>query len=141
MRVCAGRTQGTHVQNGLVQVLLQLHGSFHGILSSTPLILGRSLLHPGTECVHPTGFAALRDAQRPHASRPPAVGRSGPHPPEPQHHWRNRRPETGRYRRPTDAVWPGSGREPPTRWNDYDDFGSSWFFSKVAGLGGLGWLR
>lgn len=33
-----GRTQGTQVQKGLVQVILHDHGGFHGILSFTPPI-------------------------------------------------------------------------------------------------------
>ena len=39
--VCVGRTQGMQIQKDLAQVLLQGNGSFHGILSGTPLILGR----------------------------------------------------------------------------------------------------
>ena len=41
VEVCAGRTQGTQIQKGLVQGLLQGKGCFHGFLSFTPLILGR----------------------------------------------------------------------------------------------------
>lgn len=44
MRVGAGRTQGMQIQEGLIQVLLQGQGSFHGLLGFTPFIL-RWLLH------------------------------------------------------------------------------------------------
>lgn len=37
--VCMGRTQGTQMQKGLVQVLLSDHGGFYGILSFTLLVL------------------------------------------------------------------------------------------------------
>ena len=49
MRICAGRAQGMKIQEGLVQVLLQGQGSFHGLLGFTPLIL-RWLLHILKEC-------------------------------------------------------------------------------------------
>ena len=39
MRVCAGRT--LQIQKGLVQVLLQGQGGFHGVRSFTPLLLGK----------------------------------------------------------------------------------------------------
>ena len=52
MRVCAGRTQGMQIQEGLVQVLLQGQGSFHGLLGFTPFIL-RWLLHILEECTIP----------------------------------------------------------------------------------------
>lgn len=44
MGVCAGRTEGTRIWKGLVQVLLQENGSFHSVLGFTLLIL-RWLLH------------------------------------------------------------------------------------------------
>ena len=37
--VCTGRTQATQIQKGLVQVLFYEKGSFHSVLSFTPLIL------------------------------------------------------------------------------------------------------
>ena len=37
--VCAGRTQATQIQKGLVQVLFYEKGSFHSTLGFTPLIL------------------------------------------------------------------------------------------------------
>lgn len=43
MGFCISRTQATKIQKGLVQVLLPDHGSFHGILNFTPLILRRLL--------------------------------------------------------------------------------------------------
>ncbi|OBS74666.1 hypothetical protein A6R68_14788 [Neotoma lepida] len=44
MRICASRSQGMKIPEGLVQVLLQGQGSFHGLLGFTPLVL-RWLLH------------------------------------------------------------------------------------------------
>ena len=48
MEVCAGKTQDLQIQNdldqALVQALLQGHGSLHGTLSPTLLIIGRLLL-------------------------------------------------------------------------------------------------
>ncbi|EGW03983.1 hypothetical protein I79_016643 [Cricetulus griseus] len=53
MRICATGTQGMKIQEGLVQVLLQGQGNFHGLLGFTPLIL-RWLLH--REYVSELGF-------------------------------------------------------------------------------------
>lgn len=49
MRACVGRTQGMQNQEGLVQVLLEGQGSYHGLLDFTPFIL-RQLLHILEEC-------------------------------------------------------------------------------------------
>lgn len=60
MRVCAGRTQGMQIQEGLVQVLLQGQGSFHGLLGFTPFIL-RWLLHILEECTAPAIVLKLEE--------------------------------------------------------------------------------
>lgn len=60
MRVCTGRSQGMQIQEGLVQVLLQGQGSFHGLLGFTPFIL-RWLLHILEECTAPTIVLQLEE--------------------------------------------------------------------------------
>ena len=63
MRICAGRTQGMQIQEGLVQVLLQGQGSFHGLLGFTPFIL-RRLLHILEECTAPAIVLKLEETLR-----------------------------------------------------------------------------
>ena len=63
MRVCAGRTQGMQIQEGLVQALLQGQGSFHGLLGFTPFIL-RWLLHILEECMAPAIVLQLKERLR-----------------------------------------------------------------------------
>ena len=41
LRVSEGRAWDMQIQKGLVQILIQGQGGLHGILSFTPLILGR----------------------------------------------------------------------------------------------------
>ena len=63
MRVRAGRTQGMQIQEGLIQVLLQGQGSFHGLLGFTPFIL-RWLLHILEECTAPEIVLQLEETLR-----------------------------------------------------------------------------
>ena len=63
MRVRAGRTQGMQIQEGLIQVLLQGQGSFHGLLGFTPFIL-RWLLHILEECTAPAIVLKLEETLR-----------------------------------------------------------------------------
>ena len=77
-----GRTQAMHIQKGMIPILLQEHGGFHGVHGFTSLILGASA-HTGRGRSCSAGFTALRDIQLPCPSPQPTPGKSGPLPPEP----------------------------------------------------------
>lgn len=75
---------------------------------------------PGRGRGRRAGFASSRNARRPRASPQPTRGRSGPHPPEPHRHGRNRSP-VGRQARKTFSGKkgrPGAGLRPPTTQRD-----------------------
>lgn len=79
------------------------------------------------------------------------LGGSGACPPEPHRRGWKRSPQKGRCRRPADACWPGSWRQPPPPWNNSVKSGSC---SRLIGnteqslkkivlldFGGRGWLK
>ena len=76
------------------------------------------------------------------ASPRPICGKSGPHPAEPHVCGRNRSPERGNGRRPTDACWPGTWLRPPPGRNNSDESGSSWLIcnKKLSSENGVGCL-
>lgn len=95
MMLYACRIQGMKTQGGLVQVLLQDQGGFHGLLGFSPLIL-RWPLHILKKC---TTLPAVFNLS-PHTSLWPIHG-SCLHPPDPHPPDRNSSSGRGGCRRPT----------------------------------------
>lgn len=130
MGVCAGRTQGLKIE-GLVHVLPQGHGDFHGTQGFYPHSFwdGFSTFWKWGPVPHThlqETLCTLKLLGR------PIHGRSHLCLPEPHHYGLNRSLERGGCKKPIDANWPGGWWQPLPWWDNSDESKSLWLVSNEA---------